>query len=142
MNGRRKRRLRPVALLGCCVPLAYVLSVEAPYAPSGFVTPNEVYDLPRLVAHKAGGAGVTGDTLEAVQRLLETDIAAFEIDVRLSKDRVPMVLHEETLDGFTTGSGTVGDKTADELTRLRLRAGGAPTAYAIPRLEEVVALVG
>jgi FAD/FMN-containing dehydrogenase/glycerophosphoryl diester phosphodiesterase len=143
--GTRRGRLRRLAAAPGCfalISLAFVLSVEAPYSPSGFVTPNEVYDLPRLVAHKAAGTGVAGNSLEAVQKLLETEIAAFEIDVRLSKDGIPMVLHEETLDGFTTGHGTVGDRTADELSRLRLRANGRDTPYAVPRLEDVLALVG
>ena len=141
---RRRLRLRLLGLL-CCVAFGatlFALLIEAPYTPSGFSTPNEVYDLPRLVAHKAAGAGVPGNSMEAVQKLLDTEIAAFEIDVRLSKDGIPMVLHEETLDGFTTGHGRVGDRTAEELSRLRLRANGADTVHSVPRLEDVIRLVG
>src|SRR5262245_552624 len=90
-----RRLLRGLGLVGLAGSL-YVSLVEAPYAPTGFLTPNEVHDLPRVIAHKAhGGAGdVPGDTLEAVQALLDTDIEAFEIDIQLSKDGVPFVFHE------------------------------------------------
>jgi len=138
------KRLLAAAGIVVLTGLAYILSVEAPYSPSGFVTPNEVYDLPRVIAHKAQtGGGIPGDTLEAVQALMETEIEAFEIDIQLTRDRVPVVFHDDTLDGATIeGRGRVQDHTADEVTGMRLMSGGRETPCRIPRLDDVLALVG
>ena len=43
-----------------------------------------------------------------------------ELDVRTSRDGVPMVFHDESLDRVTDGSGKLSDHTAAELARVRI----------------------
>jgi glycerophosphoryl diester phosphodiesterase len=52
-----------------------------------------------------------------------------ELDVRLSRDNIPVVIHDPTIDRTTAGSGTVGDLPAAELEY-----------YGIPSLDAVLAL--
>ena len=41
-----------------------------------------------------------------------------EIDVKVSKDNIPLLIHDDTLDRTTNGSGLVCDHTFDEITKL------------------------
>ncbi|MEM2217048.1 MAG: glycerophosphodiester phosphodiesterase family protein, partial [Thermofilaceae archaeon] len=63
-------------------------------------------------------------------------VDAVEVDVRLSRDGVPVVIHDETVDRTTNGSGRVSDMTLKELKRLDAGAGEQ-----IPLLEEVLEVV-
>ena len=71
--------------------------------------------------------------MAAFRRALELGADAIELDVRLSRDGVPMVIHDPTLDRTTNASGPVASRTADELARLMV---GGTTG--VPRLEEVL----
>jgi len=62
---------------------------------------------------------------------------AIEIDLQLSRDGVPMVFHDETLERLTPRDGWLCDLTAAELSAIPLR-GGDET---IPTLTEILALV-
>ena len=61
-----------------------------------------------------------------------------ELDVRLSKDGVLVVFHDDTLDRMTGLSGRVIDYTAEELSAMRL----AGTEDGIPTFSEVLSLIG
>ena len=71
--------------------------------------------------------------MAAFRRAVELGADAIELDVRLSRDGVPMVIHDPTLDRTTSATGPVSARTADELARLRV---GSTTG--VPRLEEVL----
>jgi len=71
--------------------------------------------------------------MAAFRRAVELGADAIELDVRLSRDGVPMVVHDATLDRTTSATGPVSARTADELARLRV---GSSTG--VPRLEEVL----
>jgi glycerophosphoryl diester phosphodiesterase len=61
-----------------------------------------------------------------------------EIDLQLSKDGVPMVFHDEDMTRLTGLPGWVWDRTAQELSQIKL-LGSDDT---IPTLAQVLALVG
>ena len=60
-----------------------------------------------------------------------------ELDVQLTKDRVPVVFHDFTLDRICGKEGKICDYTWEELKELRLCQSGE----GIPRLEDVLKLV-
>ncbi|MDI9522170.1 MAG: glycerophosphodiester phosphodiesterase family protein [Bacteroidota bacterium] len=63
----------------------------------------------------------------------------FEIDPRLTKDSVIILMHDETLDRTTNATGKVSESTFEELKEVRLRDyKGDITDYRIPTLEEVI----
>lgn len=65
-------------------------------------------------------------------------VDGIELDVQLSADGVPVVLHDARLDRTTTGEGYVGDFTWDEIRQLSTKTKtGDPTEIPVPRLEEV-----
>jgi glycerophosphoryl diester phosphodiesterase len=61
-----------------------------------------------------------------------------ELDVHLSADGEPVVMHDHTLDRTTDGSGPVRTRTAAELRRVRLRG---TAGEGVPSLSEAADLV-
>ena len=63
----------------------------------------------------------------------------FEIDPRLTKDSVVVLMHDATIDRTTNGKGKLADYNFSELDTIRLKDGlGNITAFKIPTLEEVI----
>lgn len=93
-----------------------------------------------LISGHRGGreAGFPENSIEGFQQVLSKSTAFIEIDPRLTKDSVIVLMHDETLDRTTNGTGKVSDYTWDELQALRLLDfEGNITAAMIPKLEEV-----
>ena len=73
---------------------------------------------PLIIAHRGASALAPENTLAAFRRAIADGADGVEFDVRLSKDRVPVVIHDSTL-GRTAGiKKRVADLTAEELSRL------------------------
>lgn len=86
-----------------------------------------------VVAHRGASGYEPENTLRAVRRALEMGVDAVEVDVRLSRDGVPVVIHDETVDRTTDGRGLVGSMSVEELKRL-----DAGKGERIPLLNEVL----
>jgi glycerophosphoryl diester phosphodiesterase len=84
------------------------------------------------------------NTLAAFTKALELNADAIELDVHLSADHVPVVIHDFTVDDTTDGSGWVQDLTLSQLKQLDAGSWFDPAfAYErIPTLEEVFSAVG
>lgn len=84
-------------------------------------------------------SGLAENSIEAMEAVLRHTPAFFEIDPRLTKDSVVILMHDATLDRTTNGTGKVSDYTWAELQQLRLKdREGNLTDYRIPTLEAVV----
>lgn len=70
-----------------------------------------------VAAHRGDRATAPENTLPAVEAASRAGFEFLEIDVRLSADRVPVLMHDETVDRTTDGTGAI-----DELTLAQLRA--------------------
>ena len=93
-------------------------------------------------AHRGGSvlAGVptfAEETLPAFRHAREREAAVLELDVKLTKDRVPVVIHDDTLDRTTTCSGAVSevDLAAFKACRGDVLGSGALTAPTGQRVE-------
>lgn len=90
-----------------------------------------------FVAHRGGIVeGYPENTLPAFRRSATLGIDAIEVDLRATRDGEIVILHDETLDRTTNGSGKVGEFTSTELRRLD--AGGGER---IPTFEETLRVV-
>lgn len=89
-----------------------------------------------IYAHRGASREFPENTIAAFHRALELGVPGIELDVHLSADGVPVVLHDETVDRTTNASGPVSAFTAMELAALD--AGGGE---GIPTLADVVDLV-
>ncbi len=71
--------------------------------------------------------------MAAFRRAVDLGADAIELDVRLSRDGVPMVIHDPMLDRTTSATGPVAARSAEELGRLKV---GSTTG--VPRLADVL----
>jgi glycerophosphoryl diester phosphodiesterase len=73
---------------------------------------------PIVFAHRGGAALAPENTMPAFERGLALGADGLEFDVHLSKDGVPVIIHDQTVDRTTNGTGAVADLTAAELAAL------------------------
>jgi glycerophosphoryl diester phosphodiesterase len=90
-----------------------------------------------IMGHRGAAALEPENTLVSIDRAIEIGVDAVEIDVRLTKDKTPVVIHDPTLDRTTNGTGPVNGYELNEIKELD--AGKGET---IPTLQEVFDLIG
>lgn len=101
-----------------------------------------------VIAHRGNRAHAPENTLVALTQAVALGADAVEFDVHLSRDGVPVVMHDETLDRTTDASGLVRERCAAELAAVDAGArfsadGGQSFPYRgqgihVPTLEEAV----
>ncbi|MGB3684079.1 MAG: glycerophosphodiester phosphodiesterase [Rubrobacteraceae bacterium] len=74
-------------------------------------------DWPVNLAHRGDSARAPENTLEAFRRAARAGAGGLELDVHLTRDRRVVVIHDDTLDRTTDGTGLVRDKTLAEIQR-------------------------
>ena len=72
----------------------------------------------RVLAHRGAGKLAPENTLAAIRRGYELGFRAIEIDARLTKDEVPVLIHDRALQRTTNGHGAVVDATSADIARL------------------------
>ncbi len=93
-----------------------------------------------IVAHRGASGIAPENTLGAIAKAMEIGADYSEVDVHLSKDGHPVLLHDETLLRTIKVNGLVTDFTQAELGKLDAGSWYSP-AYAserIPTLQEVI----
>lgn len=97
---------------------------------------------PHVVAHRGDSGQAPENTRLAVERAIDIGVDMVEIDVRLTKDGVPMVIHYARLEHTTTGRGLVTDHTWEEIQRLDAGVWKGPefAGEPVPSLQEVLDL--
>ncbi|HEX6162991.1 MAG TPA: glycerophosphodiester phosphodiesterase [Vicinamibacterales bacterium] len=73
---------------------------------------------PLVFAHRGGAKLAPENTIPALDNGMRLGSDGFEIDVQLSADGIPVVIHDHTLDRTTDRTGPVTALTADELARV------------------------
>lgn len=94
-------------------------------------------------AHRGASARAPENTLAAVELAYREGAGAVEIDVRLSADRVPVVMHDATTARTGGRDRPVAEQTLAELRELDVGAwkGAAFAGERIPTLAEVIGAV-
>jgi glycerophosphoryl diester phosphodiesterase len=100
---------------------------------TGGVTPLSV------IAHRGASAQAPENTIAAFELAIEQGADGIELDVHLSADDHPVVIHDFTLERTTDGAGPVRRRTVRELKRLDAGAwhAGAFRGQRIQTLQEV-----
>ena len=109
-------------------------------------SPGQVSHLPGLatvIGHRGAAGRAPENTLAGLRAAHALDVRWVEFDVMLSRDEVPLLIHDETLQRTTNGLGRVPRHTAAEI-----RACDAGSWFAaefagerVPTLDEAVALL-
>ena len=74
------------------------------------------------IGHRGAKAHAPENTIASFKKAIEMGVDMIELDVHLSNDLVPMVIHDATVDRTTSTNGNVADFSAKELQQL-----GVPT---------------
>lgn len=94
------------------------------------------------VAHRGGGHDAPENTLAAIREASKNGATGVELDLEFSADGVPILMHDETVDRTTNGSGPLTKYSFRDLRKLdaaakhRLRS--QFSGETIPTLEEAV----
>jgi glycerophosphoryl diester phosphodiesterase len=96
--------------------------------------------IPMVSAHRGGPyPGFPENAIETFQNVIQHTASIIEFDVALSKDSVLVLMHDNTLERTTTGSGKVIDMTFEEIRKLKLVDNdGNETGFQVPTLEEAL----
>ncbi len=90
------------------------------FAPRTIIHTVEVHErIPDVVAHRGHQRSFPENTLAAIGSALDCGAHAVEIDVHLTADGVPILLHDETLDRVCGVRGLVHRHTLSQLRGLR-----------------------
>lgn len=112
--------------------------------------PHPFLDLPTpiVLGHRGCAGEVPENTLASFERGLADGAAILESDVHLTRDGIPVLIHDDRVDRNTDGSGAVADLSLDELQRLdagyRFSTDGGRShpfrgrGLRVPTLEEVL----
>ena len=93
-----------------------------------------------ISGHRGGNIqGYPENCPETFDKILESIPTVYEIDPRMTKDSVIVLMHDKSLDRTTTGKGLVRDYTYEELQQFFLKdRWGNVTEFKIPKVEDVV----
>jgi glycerophosphoryl diester phosphodiesterase len=101
---------------------------------------------PLIIGHRGSSAVAPENTLAAFSRALEDGADGIEFDVRLSRDGVPVVIHDATLKRTANLDRLVADLDASELQRCDVSSWFGPVKHektaveTVPRLAQVFEL--
>lgn len=100
---------------------------------------NDVF----VIAHRACWQESPENSVSAINECINAGIDMVEIDVRQTADGHLILMHDETVDRTTNGSGRVDQLTLESIKKMRLKAqDGGPESLvsdgAVPTLREVL----
>ena len=95
---------------------------------------------PLVSAHRGGPTkGFPENCTATFANTIKYNAAVIETDIALTKDSVLVMMHDNTLERTTTGTGNIGNYTYKELQRFYLKdTEGNVTPYKIETLDEVL----
>jgi len=88
------------------------------------------------IAHRGASAYEPENTLRAFDRAIEMDATMLELDVHLSQDGYPVVIHDADLSRTASGAGRIVDMTLDQIKGFDVGQGER-----VPTLSEIIELV-
>lgn len=91
-----------------------------------------------IFAHRGYRAKYPENTMLAFKKAEEVGANGIELDVHLTKDQQIVVIHDETIDRTTNGSGYVRDYTLEQLQQFSIKDKDTTFQEKIPTLKEVL----
>lgn len=143
-------RDRMHALVTVCVLAIASLVIAFLGASPARVSATELLGDPRapeepalVVSHRGGGALAPENTIPAVQAALAAGFDYLEFDVALTADRIPVLMHDATVDRTTDGSGPLASLTLAQVKELDAGSwfGADYTGTRVPTLDEALTVL-
>lgn len=115
---------------GC---LLVIIGIPLIYYGLYFVFRGPLPSYPQFIAHRGGRFYEPENTIAAFQHSIDTGADWIEMDVQQTKGGELVVIHDETVDRTTDGTGRVADMTLEQI-----RALDAGNGQQVPTFEEVI----
>ncbi len=106
-----KKILAILLIVLVSIRIASKPAVDHPY-----YTANLNY--PLVIAHQGGDGIWPGETMFAYQNAVDLGVDVLEMDIHITKDGILVLMHDETVDRTTDGSGEIESMTLDEIKKL------------------------
>lgn len=96
--------------------------------------------LPHIIGHRGCAAYAPENTIEGIHTAADMGVEWVELDVKLTKDQVPIIFHDQTLERVSDGDGKIAEMTYDEIkdADVGLWFGESFIGAKIPTLEQAV----
>ncbi len=91
-----------------------------------------------VIAHRGASGYELENTIPAFQLAIEQGATIIEMDVRQTKDGVPVIFHDETTDRILGINSTVGSISFKEWKKIRVKGEKTGKEYLLPSLEDVL----
>ncbi len=121
--------------------LKAMFKVEGEKVVDGTVIPRKDYQT-NSVAHRGYSTTAPENTLSAYKLAAQNGFSMVECDVQFTSDGVPVLLHDDTIDRTSNGTGNIAEMTFDEARSYDYGSWKAAryTGEKIPSFEEFIAL--
>jgi len=107
------------------------------YIQKEFNNPNSKTIL--VAAHRGAHIGNCENSILSTKQSIKLGVDIIELDVKVTKDGVPVLMHDGTINRTTNGTGKVSDYTLEELQKFRLKSWlGILTDEKIPTFEQIL----
>lgn len=97
-------------------------------------------NLPTVIGHRGVAGYAPENTLEGIHTAADMGLKWVELDVKLTRDDVPILFHDETLERTTNGAGSVAETDYTEIQNLECGSwfSDSYAGIKIPSLEEAL----
>lgn len=108
----RLKRWQKILLFALLIGLGFrLISRPAPVHPYYASDSSDTL----VIAHQGGDGIAPGNTMFAFQNAVDMGVDVLEMDLHITKDNVLVLIHDETIDRTTDGTGEVESMTLDEI---------------------------
>jgi glycerophosphoryl diester phosphodiesterase len=96
--------------------------------------------LSKIIGHRGACGYAPENTIESIRTAADMGVKWVEVDVKLTKDQIPIIFHDDSLERTTNGSGLVAKTDYDDIKQLEAGSWFAESfaGAKIPTLEELV----
>lgn len=93
-----------------------------------------------VASHRATHNNFPENSIPAIKESIRLGVDILEIDVKVTTDGIPVLMHDGTINRTTTGKGKLEEMSFEQLNQFFLVDKGVVTKYKIPTLEETLLL--
>jgi len=100
--------------------------------------PNSDYVV--VISHRGDWRNYPENSIPAIESIIRMGVDMMELDVKMTKDSVLVLMHDKTIDRMTNGKGKVSDITYDSLMTFKMRRAHNVTtdSLRVPTLREAL----
>ena len=100
--------------------------------------PNSDYVV--VISHRGDWRNYPENSIPAIESIIRMGVDMMELDVKMTKDSVLVLMHDKTIDRMTTGKGLVSDITYDSLMTFNMKRAHnvATDTIKVPTLREAL----